>query len=263
MKNGCVFVLSLYIFVFTQWNVGVDAQPVAALSKCRSTLFRLIGDRNVYLWVCRCMRGSRRVALGRASLQVSAEPEGQLMRHQAFVRCQNDRFRRTLSHICLDSNRNAHYEQRANEALQHCRNAPFISDPKSLAIANPFQPARGTCFAEFVGLFSGTQTSGLWACVCKQDFVEVVVARAQFTSQAAPDGDEAREVRVLEECTKNLRQQLENVCFNAPGDFQLLALHNLQACCKRARIGSNAKFQCTAFVPKNVDSLKPESLTLV
>lgn len=186
-----------YLLVLNLLQISAQAQDVAPLSQCRSTLFRLIGDKSAYLWVCRCMQGTRQVGLGRASLEVSSEPKGQLMRHQAFVRCQNDRFRHQLRDICLDSNRNSHYEQRAKRALQHCKNAPFIDDAVTRSIGNPFEPVRGTCFAEFVGLFSGTQTNGLWACMCKHRSVEVVVARAQFSSSSAPDGDEAKEVKAL------------------------------------------------------------------
>lgn len=250
-----ILTLFLFVAILTVRNVVAQDED---LKDCRSTLFRLIGTTNAYLWVCRCVRGDRRVAFGRATYVLPKWAEKSNAKHKAFVNCQNQR-RSQLEHTCF--NNRDHYESRAEEAMKACAPAKYQGSEEERKIQSPFVLKKGKCFAEFVGLFSATQTNGLWACVCKQKYVEIVVARAQFSSKSAP-GSEADEVRELEDCTKGLKPELSRVCLNVPGDFQLLALQNLQTCCKRARVLSNAKFECAAFVPSDVSVLKPLGLDI-
>lgn len=257
--NAVRFITLATILLCTTVAPHAHAQDTE-LTECRSTLFRLIGSTNAYLWVCRCERDGRRVAFGRATYVLPAWARRSVQKHKAFVQCQNKR-RRQLEHTCL--NNREHYEDQAERAMHVCSTSKFVDNDAAKKIQSPFKLEKGTCFTEFVGLFSPTQTNGLWACVCRQRYVEVVVARAQFSSVGAPDGSQAEEVQQLEACTKGLETELNRVCLNVPGDFELLALHNLQTCCKRVRKDSDSKFQCDAFVPKNVDALKPKDIAIV
>lgn len=256
-KSVC---LTLVLLASISVQRGGAQEGDGKLTDCRSTLFRLIGSTNAYLWVCRCVRDGRRVAFGRATYVLPKWANRSVAKHKAFVQCQNKR-RKSLEQTCFNNRED--YEKEAEEAMDACAGAKLEKGDRANNIQSPYKLSKGTCFAEFVGLFSGTQTNGLWACVCRQRFVEVVVARAQFSSQSAPDGNEQEEVQQLETCTKGLAPELSRVCLNVPGDFQLLALQNLQTCCKRVRVKSDAKFQCAAFVPSNVDALKPKDIDIV
>lgn len=251
--STCVLAISVSIILLVgQLSTNVVAQSKSPLTHCRSTLFRLIGSTNAFLWVCRCIRDGNNVALGRASYTVPPKLATSVRKHKAFVRCQNHN-RQHLKHICDDQPER--YEEEAKKAMHECGSAPFRNNAATRCISSPFVFQRSKCFAEFVSLSSSTQTTGMWACLCKQRHVEIVSGRAQFASEGAPSGS-AKEIAQLFSCSKPSLKSFQDICVNAPGDFQLLALHRLQACCKRARVATDAKLGCEAFVPKDVDALK-------
>lgn len=242
--------------------------PVILSSDCPLNLNREIGSTRDYVLVCKCPFPSlpsisepSNLAFARSPIPASnLDTQGH---HQSFIHCLSSRTP-SLSPLCLSDP--FLFEKRATEAMSSCRHVPLTSAQKQMNKAFSFSTQQ--CEVRLVPIVSTFQVGGIWLCECAQDFnqneltFDVVVGRGNFTTQVAPGGGES-EIELLRECTDIMKDELKRVCLQASGDFDLLALHLLQACCKRARVGKKEKFDCANWVPANVDELKIQRDPLV
>lgn len=223
--------------------------------RCELTLTRVLGRTSNYVWVCDCLN-SEGMFEAAARTQVDA-PKSQLdtdARATAFLRCTSSEKQRLL-HTCLRDRRA--FERQAQHVLSRCLHAEPSS--QDLQLKGPFMYNPSTCQSRFVR-FIGANTGGVWICRCPQEDREegfqVVSGRAQFLTDVSPIGS-VEEVSFLQNCTgRTNKNQLQQVCRQSPGDFELLGLQLLQVCCKRARTRFDAKFRCAAIVPGDVTPLK-------
>lgn len=115
-----------------------------------------------------------------------------------------------------------------------------------------------SCRAAFVRV-QASRRSDSWLCECVQEGLQgnydVIPGLAEFITKGSPDALEA-EWRSLDDCTSSAARQLEEVCRTSPGEFEILALHLLQACCKRARVAFDSKFECSVIVPDDLRAFK-------
>lgn len=242
------------IFVLLKLSVpSCLAQTTNRPSGCYLNFHRLIGLRDRYVWACQCINNSALSDATNGRVEINARPQSKEMRAQtrATARCIRHSYASTLA-VC---ERNVtEYQTVAKRTLRRCKNAkptmaelrrngPFIYK-KNMCVANSYRaefPLRGV----------------VWVCQCQQEpFIFVSPGRAAFLTDAAP-GNALAEATVIDRCTLSVTKQLSDVCSRTPGDFQLLALQLLEACCKRARVRfASAKLKCAAVVPKNVDIFK-------
>lgn len=221
---------------------------------------REIGSTNVYVWVCKCPLSQVETVeasnTGFARSSVPSEEHDTQGRSEAFLRCAEHNSDR-LSRLCVMNG--TLFEREAERIMRHCSEAPLSQEEQQKNSSFTFTTDK--CTTRLVPIVSQFQTGGIWLCECEQPFMtdlfsfDVVVGRGNFTTSASPTSS-IDEINLLDQCTSEASEQLQDVCINAPGDFDLLALHLLQACCRRVRALSDAKFQCDVWVPQNVDKLK-------
>lgn len=232
----------------------------SSVKRCPVNMNREIGSTNVYVWVCKCPLNDFETmeASNAGFARAGVPPKGKDTRgrNEAFLRCAEKSSER-LSRLCVTDD--TRFESEAERVMRVCSKTSL--KPQERKKRGPFTFSTDKCSVRFVPIVSQFQTGGIWLCECEQPFktnlfsFDVVVGRGNFTTNASPTSPIA-EINELGKCTMGARKQLEKVCFKAPGDFDLLALHLLQACCKRIRALSNSKFQCDVWVPRNVDKLK-------
>ncbi|PXF43409.1 hypothetical protein BWQ96_06855 [Gracilariopsis chorda] len=233
-------------------NASIDRYPV--------NMNREIGSINVYVWVCKCPLNQldRREAsnTGFARFAVPSKENDTQGRSEAFLRCaeHNSEY---LYGLCVTNG--ALFESEAERIMENCSRTVLSQDEQQNI--SPFTFSTEECSTRLVPIVSQFQTGGIWLCECEQPnktnlfSFDVVVGRGNFTTNASP-GSSIEEIKEIEQCTSQASMQLHDVCINAPGDFDLLALHLSQSCCKRVRAKSDAKFQCGVWVPEDVDKLK-------
>lgn len=221
-------------------------------SRCKTEFTRVLGRTNTYVWTCDCPSTGGTVAydiVGRVQGDAPEGPQNSAAQASATTRCAQHA-KPEITDAC---NLNATiFEHIATEKLRTCLQVRPSKD--DLKEKGRFRFSRKLCRSQFVPFLS-RKVGGVWLCLCDQPTFQVVSGRAQFLTNAAPTSPR-EEVRIISSCTIGVKDQLEDVCRNAPGDFELLALQLLQVCCKRARVFSNAKFQCAAAVPDDATPLK-------
>ncbi|CAN8068834.1 unnamed protein product [Agarophyton chilense] len=258
-----VYSLLLLLFAVFLWaNVcRVSATNKSSVERCPVNMNREIGSTNVYVWVCKCPLSE--VGLGEASntgfarSAVPSKENDTQGRNEAFLRCA-EKYSEYLSRLCFTNG--SLFESEAEHIMRDCSNT--IPKENELRNNGTFGFDKNNCSTRLVPIVSQFQTGGIWLCECEQPYkktdifwFDVVVGRGNFTTNASPR-NAVEEINEIERCTSLASQQLQEVCINAPGDFDLLALHLMQACCRRTRALSNAKFECDVWVPPNVDVLK-------
>ncbi|KAI0563123.1 hypothetical protein FGB62_46g010 [Gracilaria domingensis] len=62
----------------------------------------------------------------------------------------------------------------------------------------------------------------------------------------------------IRSCAIKAAEQMQIVCEKNPGDYDILAMQILETCCKRARVGSESKFECAAVVLEDLSESKFE-----
>eukprot|EP00177_Eucheuma_denticulatum_P005657 GFKZ01010298.1.p1 GENE.GFKZ01010298.1~~GFKZ01010298.1.p1 ORF type:complete len:269 (+),score=13.23 GFKZ01010298.1:130-936(+) len=240
--------LPLLLLVLNYLTQAAQAQT------CSLSLNRILGRLNNYVWVCDCLTPDG-VPEASARTQIRA-PSGvadSAARASAFLRCTN-RARDRLLHTCLRNRRL--FERQAKRTMERCSNAMLSRGDRDLRGA--FQVDRSRCEAFLRRFVAGEVVGGIWICSCLQSDGEfrVVPGRAQFLTNQSPTGAR-RELTFLGRCTgEENREELERVCRETPGDFEILALQLLQVCCKRSRVMFEEKFECAALVPDDVTPIK-------
>ncbi|KAI0560854.1 hypothetical protein FGB62_99g15 [Gracilaria domingensis] len=238
------------------------------MERCPVNINREVGITNQYVWVCKCpplekIESDERAVNGLAKFPVPAEEADTLGRNEAFLRCTEERSE-PLTRLCVTNV--TEFDREAERIMRHCSNVALTPEEKNNT--EPFSFKTKNCSTRLVPLVTQFQTGGIWLCECEQPGAtekysfDVVVGRGNFTTDASPT-DQVKELDELQRCTAVASEQLEEVCFNAPGDFDLVALHLLEACCKRARVLSDAKLQCTTLIPDDVNALKVQRDPLV
>lgn len=208
------------------------------------TLTRAVGRVQQYVYACRKLtKGEFFIR----AIAITDAPKNRA-KDRGFLRCAIDRLDDLLDECAkgLDA-----FEHEGNRIFQHCAESKPLRKKGNL---DPRDFSTRKCEAVYRS-YVGREIGGVWLCFCDQGEYKVVAGNAQFNTNAAPAGA-TQEVETLRDCTKETTAQLKEVCLNTPGDFELLALHILQTCCKRARTASDSKFQCAAAVPANVAFLK-------
>lgn len=212
---------------------------------------RVVGRTQQYVIVC--LRETpitqKLKAIGRATLDAPSNAA----KDRAVLNCLLDGKKSLLSPCRHGKER---FEMEANKLLHICSRARLL--PPGSKAPNPRKFKKNRCSADFVA-YTGSEIGGLWICQCFQPNYIVVVGRAFFSTKFAP-GTASNEIETVQKCSISTAAQLKTVCFNTPGDFELLALQILQVCCKRARVAGNAKFPCAAAAPSKVQKLKFFSL---
>lgn len=228
----------------------IDVRAETKRERCFLSLNRTLRRTNNYVWTCRCPdnRGGTE-AVGRVQVKAPLGRKDTRAQASATLRCAEQENRR-LTQTCSQNARQ--WEHDALATLQKCLKAkPSSSD---LKMRGKFTFSRANCKSQFLS-YIGNEIGGVWLCVCPQTTYRVVIGRAQFLTNASPT-DAMDEVRFLKSCTRQTTTQLKDVCRSVPGDFELLSLQILQVCCKRARVLSDAKFQCATAVPDDVSLFK-------
>lgn len=223
---------------------------VARATQCSVGLNKLLFQKSSYVWTCDCKDKSG-VEIVRARVEVpDTFGNKDTPKTRAILRCAVDLEDR-VSSACRKSA--SAFRKTASHALRRCLQAkPKPVDGDSVGEISADESE--TCQAKYAS-YVGERIEGVWVCECPFPNIEYVFGRAGFETSAAPAGA-AEEVQKLQECTNSAQKQLSDVCKKTPGDFTLLALQQLEACCKRARVDSQAKFQCKAAVPEDVNGLK-------
>lgn len=102
------------------------------------------------------------------------------------------------------------------------------------------------------------QSSVAFVCECSQSaFYEVTPGWARRIIDGK-EADTAEEVQATRMCAEEADQQMSDICVRRPGDYDVLGLQILQACCKRVRVQTQGKFDCAAVVPADLRDLKFE-----
>lgn len=211
-----------------------------------------------YVYVCDCRKDPSAPLIPAARAEVDS-PTGRhdtLGRNNAFFRCtRHDNPR--LNRICL--HRPHRFQKVATRVMHHCTKTTLT--PREMMQNGPFRFSTRRCEIIFITSFV-PQTAALSICKCEiMPNVNVVVGRGIAFTARAPI-DPVVESKIIKRCIASTRAQLTDVCLNVPGDFEILSLHILQTCCKRARRLSNSKLDCAAIVPDDLSGLKVELGTL-
>lgn len=223
----------------------------ASNRRCDLILTRAIGRESNYVWVCVCdgKTGASKFADGRIQIDLTPETNRTAAQDLATVRCIQHN-NAAMSALC---NRNGQlFQKKGTQILQKCiHEKPTASE---LRAKGPFRYKRKNCFANFFKVqfpFRG----GSWVCRCEQTFFyRIVTGLAGFRPQLE-DFSEV-ESSIIDTCSVSVGKDMRRVCRDSPSDFELLGLQLLQVCCKRARVGLDAKFRCADIVPKDVGFLK-------
>lgn len=213
-------------------------------------IFRRVGVVQQYVPVCNANDADSHTssAIGRAFMNA---PEDRA-KDRAFLRCLIKK-KSSLTEKCMKGRKQ--FEHAANAALEECAHAEPVNEDGG---ADPRAFSQDNCSVRFTS-YVGRNVWSLWSCQCYQQDYTVLPGVAIFSTEMSPI-DSALENEILQQCTASTKDQLDAVCKNVPNDFQLLALHILQACCKRARTATDAKLQCAEAVPADVSPFKFLSL---
>lgn len=250
--------------VFTLCPLGY-AQPLA---DCVLGFNRQVGRLSQYNWVCVCpwKNGPKPFrAIGLASIQAPPPGHDTQGRGLATARCAA-RATPRLTHLCR-ANATA-FEHAATRTLTRCISHEPLTC-KERRLRGPFIRTYNTdsCRADFVNLVGGGRRSGSWLCECQQRFdvlpngaefitrYDVLPGVAEFITKGTREATN-EEWALLDACTGPASIQLKEVCAASPGDFEILSLHLLQACCKRVRVAFKSKFECAVVVPDDLRAFK-------
>eukprot|EP00178_Gracilaria_changii_P002013 TRINITY_DN1296_c0_g1_i1.p1 TRINITY_DN1296_c0_g1~~TRINITY_DN1296_c0_g1_i1.p1 ORF type:complete len:247 (-),score=38.01 TRINITY_DN1296_c0_g1_i1:952-1692(-) len=226
----------------------------AGSGKCFIELTRIFGtaSRNRYALLCKC---SPTVAKSLVFSAVRAEQEDTVGRGAATVRCIAHQ-RRRLTTQCNYLN-STEFARHAHPVLNRCFNRTALT-PQEASATEPFTFVSDNCVSKFASSQGSLETAAAWVCECAQnDFYEVTPGWPRYVLS----GSAAAKARGLDEirsCAMPYSQQMQQVCTNSAGDYDVLGLHILQTCCKRARTQLESKFECAAIVPDDLTDAKFE-----
>lgn len=224
--------------------------PLIFAQQCNLSLNRLVGRTNSYVYACNCPQPSGRLGpVARAEALIPPSQPDTAARAAATIRCILQEEARLLQ-ICEQDTRR--YDVVATQTLNTCLSADIT--PQEAQLEGPFTFSKQRCEAG-LSTFLGAQIAGVYLCICRGDGFDVVVGRADFVIESSPLSDEL-EVELIRECEQQFQSQVQDVCVNSPADFEILALQLLQVCCKRIRVGLDAKFECDSIVPDDLSAFK-------
>lgn len=223
-------------------------------SDCILSLNRVVGRRDIFNWACVCRQLlSRRNALALATVNAPMNESDTVGRGIRIARCAEHSAAR-LTEVC--SRDPAAFVDHGVRVLNQCIHEPL--SPEEEALDQPFTYDKSNCTARFARLNdpASSRVSGSWLCECVQGpGYDVISGIAEYFTRGDPETSIAEWQRIRE-CTEIAEQQLREVCFESPGDFEILSFHLLQACCKRDRVDSNTKFECQVVAPNDVGKFK-------
>lgn len=242
-------ILCCVLYTLSQATLTL-ASKKAPKRRCDLDLIRQIGRESNYVWVCICdgKKGASKFADGRIQIELP-ETNRKAAQGLATLRC-IQRHRATMSALC--NRKGQLFQKEGRPVLQKCiHEKPTAGELKT---KGPFRYKRNRCVADFFAVRFPLK-GGSWVCSCDQSpFYRVNTGAAAFRPQ--PEDIGALESSTIDKCSVSVRKDMQRVCQDSPSDFELLGLHLLQVCCKRARVGFETKFRCADIVPKDVGFLK-------
>lgn len=257
------FMLAVLLFC-TGPRHSSATNPPSPTPVCTTPWARTLGETNFYRWVCEWSIGSKSRILGAVIYPAPSGKRDSYARYLRFLRCRNHVHRRYhLNNLCLTD---LHKWRRiATREIRRCAHLlPTKADRREKgSLRKRFN--RKFCTSLFVGFVDGSNSEGIWICLCRQAQFSVhppdippgiIAGQARFQTIKAPGGSE-KELVFLRKCMESGKKQGDSVCKTSLNDFNILGRHMLEACCKRARTKfPKSKFACKAIVPDDLSGLK-------
>lgn len=219
---------------------------------CFLKLVRFIAPTNSYRLLCKCpLSLMDPVEPSRGVANTFAIPPFTNGNNLAVRRCISKQSS-SLLNIC--NNRQKLFSSQSQSVLNHCVNAPML--PVERKDKRQLQFNTNKCAPTFFRRNVTGAQKGIWSCQCDQGdnyFVGTGDAQVEIDGEGE---DAEKEWQMFGQCVAMIGGGVERVCEETPKDFGVLALHLLQVCCKRQRVGMNSKFACRAIVPDDLDALK-------